>query len=202
MTHEDRRRHAPAAERNRGPLLDVLRGVLPPSGTVLEIASGSGQHAVFFARALPHLTFQPSERDEAAHESIRAWIEHERLENVRAPLLLDVTAASWPVTHADAMLCINMVHISPWEATLALLDGAARLLPTGAPLVLYGPYQRGGEHTAPSNAAFDVSLRSRDPAWGVRDLDDVTAAASERGLSLDAVHEMPANNLTVVFRRR
>lgn len=198
---EDRRRHAPAAERNRGPILEVLREVLPPSGTVLEIASGSGQHAVFFARALSGLTFQPSEKEASAHESIRAWIEHEQLDNVREPLTLDVTEPTWPLEHADAMLCINMIHISPWTAALALLDGAARLLPPGGPLVLYGPYRRGGEHTAPSNAAFDESLRSRNPEWGVRDLDEVAAAASERGLKLDGVHEMPANNLTVVFRR-
>jgi hypothetical protein len=193
---------APAAQRNRGPILEVLQRVLPARGRVLEIASGSGEHVVHFARALPQLTWQPSDPDPAARESIRAWIAHEKPDNALAPLALDVTRARW--AHAlepvDAVLCINMIHISPWEACLGLLYGCEMLLPQGGPLVLYGPFMRAGAHTAPSNAAFDASLRRQDPRWGVRDLDDVQREAALRGFQLAEVVEMPANNLTVVLR--
>jgi len=195
------RRHAAAAERNRGPILEVLRRVLPAQGLVLELASGSGLHVVFFAKALPALRFQPSDPDPEARASIRAWSTHEGLSNVADPLALDATASTWPLDRADAVLCSNMIHIAPWAATQGLMTHAARLLPSGAPLVLYGPYRRGGAHTAPSNESFDASLRARDPAWGVRDLEAVTALAQTSGLLLDEVVEMPANNLTVVFRR-
>lgn len=194
-------RHAAAAERNRGPILEVLRRVLPSEGRVLELASGSGVHVAFFAKALPSLSFQPSDPDAASRASVRAWIAQEGLTNVAAPLELDVTADRWPVEHADAVLCSNMIHIAPWAATEGLMRHAARLLPQGGPLVLYGPYRRGGVHTAPSNASFDASLRERDPAWGVRDLEAVTAAAQAEGLLLEEVVELPANNLAVVFRR-
>lgn len=193
--------HAPATERNREAILTVLRRVLPSEGTVLEVASGSGQHAIFFAAALPSVIWQPSDPSPEARASIAAWTASERAENVRPPLDLDVTREPWPVDRADAMLNVNMIHISPWQACEALLRGAARVLPAGAPLVMYGPYKRGGRHTADSNAAFDASLRSRDPSWGVRDLDDVAAEAKKHALELEEVVEMPANNLTVVYRR-
>ena len=193
------KRHAPATERNREPILAVLRLVLPARGLALEIASGSGQHAVHFAAALPGLAWQPSDRDPESLASIAAWRDEAALPNLRPPLLLDVLAP-WPVDRADALFCANMIHISPWSCTLALLDGAARILAPGAPLVLYGPYRRGGQHTAPSNAAFDASLRARDPAWGVRDLERVLAEAASRDLDLDRVVELPANNVAVVLR--
>jgi len=194
---------SPSAQRNRGPILEVLRRVLPASGRVLEIASGSGEHAVFFARALPKLTWQPSDPDPAALESIRAWIAHEKLANVLDPLVLDVARARWAYSldSVDAVLCINMIHIAPWEACLGLFYGCEELLPPGGPLVLYGPFMRGGAHTAPSNAAFDASLRREDPRWGMRDLDGVVREAQWRGFDLEEVVEMPANNLTAVFRK-
>jgi hypothetical protein len=197
----DPRRHAPATLRNRGPILEVLRQVLPAAGTVLEIASGSGEHAVFFADALSDLMWQPTDPDPDNRASIRAWIAETGVTNVTAPADLNAAARAWPVTHADAIVCINMIHISPWAATLGLLAGAARTLPTAAPLYLYGPYLRNGRHTAPSNEDFDQSLRAQNPEWGVRDLDEVSEAAAQAGLTLAEVIEMPANNLSVVFRR-
>ncbi|HYG87490.1 MAG TPA: DUF938 domain-containing protein [Azospirillum sp.] len=188
---------APAAGRNRDPILAVLRRVLPERGTVLEVAGGTGQHAAHFAAALPDLVWQPTDPDPAHRASIAAWTEG--LPNVRPPLALDATRRPWPVERADAVLCINMIHIAPWAACLGLLGGAAEVLAPGAPLVLYGPYRRGGAHTAPSNAAFDADLRARNPEWGVRDLEAVETAAA--GFVLEEVVEMPANNLTVVFRR-
>ncbi len=191
-----------SAQRNRGPILEVLQRVLPPAGRVLEIASGSGEHAVYFARALHNLTWQPSDPDRAARESIRAWIAQEKVANVLAPIALDMMNARWPymLDKVDAVVCINMIHIAPWEACLGLLYGCEQLLPPGGPLVLYGPFMRGGRHTAPSNAAFDESLRRQDPRWGVRDLDDVVREVALRGFHLAEVVEMPANNLTVVLR--
>jgi len=199
---DDPRRFAPATARNRDPILEVLRGVLPPGGLVLEIASGSGEHAVHFAAALPGLTFQPSDPDAAARASIDAWVAETGLAGIRPALALDAGAPGWPVERADAVLCINMIHISPWSATEGLLRGAAAILPAGAPLVLYGPYRRGGAHTAPSNAAFDADLRARNPEWGVRDLEEVAGLAAREGFGPPAVTAMPANNLVVVFRRR
>ncbi|WP_395390878.1 DUF938 domain-containing protein [Novosphingobium sp. BL-8A] len=198
----DLRRIAPATARNRDPILDVLRDVLPGSGTVLEIASGTGEHAVHFARGLPHLNWQPSDPDADARLSIAAWREAEAVPNLKPPLELDAAAPDWPVEHADAVVCINMIHISPWAATLGLMVGAGRLLASGATLVLYGPYHREGQATAPSNAAFDEDLRLRNPAWGLRLLEDVVREADGQGFDLDRVVEMPANNLTVVFRKR
>ena len=200
-TPPDARRYAPATTRNREPILAVLRRVLPAEGTVLEIASGTGEHAVHFARALPGLVWQPSDRDPDLRASVAAWTRAEGVANIRAPLALDVTDDPWPIARADAVVCINMIHISPWAATEGLMRGAAAILPAGGVLYLYGPYKRGGQHTAPSNAAFDASLRAQNPAWGVRDLDDVAAAASRAGLALDEIVEMPANNLSVIFRR-
>jgi SAM-dependent methyltransferase len=197
----DPRIYAPATQRNRDVILDVLRAALPSSGLVLEIASGSGEHAVHFAQALPRLTFQPTDPTPDALASIAAWIAETNVTNVRAPVLLDVTAQPWPVTAADAVLCINMIHISPWAATLGLMRGAASLLKSGAPLYTYGPYKRGGTHTAPSNANFDASLRARDPSWGVRDLEEVAAAARDAGFAAPEITPMPANNFSLVFRR-
>ena len=198
----DARRHAPAAERNREPILAVLRDALPSEGLVLEIAAGTGQHAVHFAAALPGLTWQPSDPDPGARASIDAWREQAGVDNLRPALELDVTRRPWPLENADAIVCINMIHISPWACTEALVENAAGILPAGGVLFTYGPYKREGEHTAPSNEAFDESLRARNPAWGVRDVDEVADAARRHGLELDAIHEMPANNLSLVFRRR
>jgi SAM-dependent methyltransferase len=205
MAEADERRFAPATARNRAPIVAVLERVLPPRGLVLEIASGTGEHAVAFARALPVLVFQPSDVDPDSLASIEAWRRHSGLVNVRPALPLDVHALPWRMPGdlaIDAVLCINMIHIAPWSACLALLDGAAAALEPGAPLVLYGPYRERGAHTAPSNEAFDASLRERDPRWGVRDLDDVAREAAARGLALEEVVAMPANNLTLVLRRR
>jgi SAM-dependent methyltransferase len=192
---------SPAAERNKDAILDVLTRVLPEQGTVLEIASGTGQHVVHFARALSHLYWQPSDPDPAMCESIAAHLARQRLNNVAAPLRLDVIEFESDLDGVAAMLCINMVHISPWAATAGLFAAGTRLLRPGAPLIVYGPYKRGGAHTAPSNAAFDASLKARDPAWGVRDLDAVVQVASDAGFELEEIVSMPANNLTVVFRR-
>jgi hypothetical protein len=192
---------APAVARNRDPILAVLRDVLPAAGTVLEIASGTGEHAVHFAAALPHLVWQPTDPDAQARGSIAAHAARAGLANLRPPLELDASAPTWPVTRADALVSINMIHISPWRATQGLMAGAARVLPAGAPLYLYGPYRRHGLHTAPSNAAFDENLRARDPAWGVRDLDEVAELAAALGFALQRSVAMPANNLSVIFRR-
>ena len=192
---------APAPERNKGPILDVLRRVLPEQGLVLEIASGTGQHVIHFAAALPDLTWQPSDADAQARASIAAWSADANLPNVLPPLDLDVRSEPWPVERADALVCINMIHIAPWAAAERLLDGASRLLGPGAPLVLYGPYRREGRHTAPSNEAFDADLRRRNPEWGVRDLEAVSALATRNGFVPEEVVAMPANNLCVVLRR-
>jgi hypothetical protein len=199
--------YAPATQRNREPILAVLRRVLPASGAVLEVASGTGEHAVWFAEQLPDLVFQPSDPSPAHRASIAAWIASCGLANLRAPLALDVTSASWETgagipRDLGAILCINMIHIAPWAAAQGLLRGAGAALAPGRPLYLYGPYRRGGAHTAPSNEAFDRSLRAQDPAWGVRDLDALVAAAEAAGFALEEVVEMPANNLSVILRRR
>jgi len=198
----DARRFAPATERNRGPILDVLRTQLPAAGTVLEIASGSGEHVVHFAAALPHLAFQPSDPDPVNRDSIAAWIAHTAVTNVGPPIAIDAAAPRWSLPEAPAaILCINMIHISPWAATLGLMRNAGAALTKGGVLYLYGAFKRNGEHTAPSNAAFDESLRARDSAWGVRDLEAVLEAANRAGLSLADTLSMPANNLSVVLRR-
>jgi SAM-dependent methyltransferase len=193
---------APAAARNREPILSVLRRVLPKHGTVLEIASGSGEHVVHFAAGLPNLAWQPTDMDPTALKSIEAHRGSAALPNIFPALRLDVEAASWPVTRADAVVCINMLHIAPWSAAEGLMAGAGRVLPVGGVLYLYGPFQENGRHTAPSNAAFHASLRARNPDWGVRDLRDVAEMAVRNGLELIERIAMPANNLSVVFRRR
>jgi hypothetical protein len=197
----DYRQYAPATVRNRDFILDVLRDVLPMSGAILEIASGSGEHVVHFARNLPSLVFQPSDPEPEALRSIAAWVEATDVANVRAPIVLNASQSPWPIASADGVICINMVHISPWDATEGLLVGAAAILPPGSPLYLYGPYKREGVATAPSNEAFDRSLRARNPTWGLRELEAVVAIAESVGFSAPTVTEMPANNLSVVFRR-
>jgi Protein of unknown function (DUF938) len=205
IVERDLRLSTPSALRNRQPILAVLRRVLPASGVVLEIASGTGEHVRHFAAELPGLVFQPSDPDERARSSIAAWVASDGLRNVRAPLAIRAEDDDWGLGPSAgeirAMININMIHISPWRACLGLLRGAAQCLPPSAPLVLYGPYRRGGQHTAPSNEAFDADLQRRNPDWGVRDLDRVAACAEERGLELAEVVEMPANNLCVVLRR-
>jgi SAM-dependent methyltransferase len=198
----DARRSAPAAARNRDPILHVLRRELPERGLVLEVASGSGEHVVYFARALPDLDFQPSDPDSKARASIDAWTAAEGLRNVRPAVALDAAACAWPLHAADAVLCINMIHVAPWAATLGLVQGAARVLPHGGLLYLYGPFRRGGEHTAPTNAAFDRSLRAQDPSWGVRDLEAVAALAASYGFGDLRIALMPANNLSLILRKQ
>ena len=190
----------PRSARNREPILAVLRRVLPASGLVLEIASGSGEHAAFFAAALPGVTWQPSDPDARARASIAAYRDDRAAANLLPPLDLDA-AAAWPIAHADAVVCINMIHIAPWVACEGLVAGAARVLPAGSVLYFYGPYQEDGRHTAPGNAAFDADLRARDPRWGVRDLGEVIALARRHGLAHEETVAMPANNRSVVFRR-
>ena len=194
------KRSAPSATRNREPILEVLHQVLPDRGLVLEIASGTGEHAVHFAAALPGLTWQPTDPDADARASIAAWRDEAGLPNLRPPLPLDVTAA-WPVDAADAMLCINMIHIAPSRATPALFDHAARILSAGAPLLLYGPYRRRDRELEPSNVAFDLELKRRNPDWGLRELETVVATAAESGFDPAIVIAMPSNNLSLVFRR-
>ena len=193
---------APAAERNKVFILDVLRRVLPERGLVLEIASGTGQHVAYLAAELPGLAWQPSDADPKMMATIAAWTAETAAGNVLRPITLDVRDPAWPIEAADAVLCINMIHIAPWEATLGLMRGAARVLAKGGLLVLYGPYRRHGRHTAPSNESFDAWLRNQNGAWGVRDLEAVVEAAGVQGLVFDGAVEMPANNLTVVFRRK
>jgi hypothetical protein len=195
------RQYAPATLRNRDFILDVLRVVLPTMGLILEIASGSGEHVIHFAKNLPALVFQPSDADPDARLSVAAWVKAAGVTNVRAPISLDASHSVWPIASANGVICINMVHISRWEATLGLIKGAAAILPPGSPLYLYGPYIRGGFATAPSNQAFDQSLRDRDPNWGLRDLEAVAAMAQSARFSAPVITEMPANNLSVVFRR-
>lgn len=190
-----------AADRNKQPILNVLESVLPETGTVLEVASGTGQHICFFAAALPALTWQPTEPDAPARASMMARIREAGLENVQRPVALDVHEANWPVaTGLDAMLCINMIHISPWSATGALMRGAALHLRTDGKLVLYGPY-RENDTAVQSNLDFDASLKRRNPEWGLRALEDVTLLAAEHGLRRSHIVRMPANNLTVVFSK-
>ena len=195
------RRSAPAALRNREPIADVLAEWLPNSGLVLEIASGSGEHAVYFAERFPALEWQPTDVHADALASIAAWREEAALPNVREPLALDAAAPDWPVDRADAVLSINMVHISPWKSALGLLDGASRLLAHGAPLVMYGPWLNDAIPTADSNLAFDADLKRRDAEWGLRRVEDFAAAAASRGLLLEATRAMPANNLMLLLRR-
>jgi hypothetical protein len=192
---------APAAARNRDPILQVLRDHLTHPAFVLELASGTGEHAVWFSGAMPNLTWQPTDLDPEALESITAWQESAHLPNLLPPLQLDAAAQTWPVAQADAIVAINMIHISPWAVTKGLIAGAARILTLGGKLFLYGPFREAGVHTGPGNAAFDADLQARNPSWGIRDLDEVAALATSHGLKGPERIAMPANNLIVVFRR-
>ena len=194
-------RSAPAALRNREPIADVLAEWLPASGTVLEIASGSGEHALFFAKRFPALEWQPSDVHPDALASIAAWRDTADLPNLRPPLTIDAAAADWPIGRADAVLSINMVHISPWASALGLLDGAQRLLSPEAPLILYGPWLSDDVETAPTNFDFDADLKRRNAEWGLRRVEDFAAAASQRGLRLVETRSMPANNMMLLLRR-
>jgi hypothetical protein len=195
------RQEAPATARNREPIAAVLSEELPEAGLVLEIASGTGEHAVHFARAFPQIEWQPSDPNAEALASIAAWREVADLPNLRAPEMLDASAGAWPIAAADAMVCINMVHISPWSATRGLFGEAARILPTKAPLILYGPYLEDGVEAAPSNLAFDESLRSRNPAWGLREVGALDQLGEQHGFARTRRVEMPANNLMLVYRK-
>lgn len=196
------RRSAPAALRNREPIAAVLRKWLPSHGSVLEIASGTGEHAVYFAEQFPELEWQPTDIHPDALSSIRAWRETAGALNLREPLLLDAASAEWPVERTDAVLSINMVHISPWGSALGLIEGAARVLPSGGPLILYGPWLANEIETAPTNLAFDAELKRRNAEWGLRKVEDFAAAAAERGIELEQMVTMPANNLMLLLRRR
>jgi Protein of unknown function (DUF938) len=195
------RRSAPAALRNREPIAEVLREWLPESGLVLEIASGTGEHVVYFAEHFPALEWQPSDIHSDALASIGAWVAASGAGNIRRPLAIDASQPAWPIDRAAAVLSINMVHISPWASALGLLDGAARILPEGAPLILYGPWISNAIETAPSNLEFDENLRARDAEWGLRSVEDFAAAAAQRGLKLEQTRAMPANNLMLLLRR-
>lgn len=197
----DARKFAPAAARNRAAILDVLGPRLPSRGRLLEIASGSGEHTMHFAAAYPAVTFQPSDPDPTNRASIDAWAAHLGLPNVKRALDIDATTTFAPVTAADVVVSINMIHIAPWDAAVGLVRNAATVLTAGGLLFLYGPYRRNGAHTAPSNEAFDQSLKASDPAWGVRDLEAVIALAEDAGFDPLEVVEMPANNLSVMFKR-
>jgi hypothetical protein len=195
------RRSAPAALRNREPIAEVLGEWLPARGLVLEIASGTGEHATYFAERFPALDWQPSDVHPDALASIATWCGAAGLPNLHAPIVIDASTPNWPIDHADAVLSINMVHISPWPSALGLLDGAARLLSSGAPLILYGPWLQDGVAAAPSNLAFDADLKRRDPSWGLRLVEEFAAEAGNRGFDLLETREMPANNLMLRLRR-
>lgn len=196
------KRHAPATGRNSAPIAAVLEDELPALGTVLEIASGSGEHALFFARRFPDLLWQPSDLEADALASIRAWSEKGQAENLLPPIELDASSGRWPIQRADAVMCINMIHISPWAAAEGLLAGAGAILPQDAPLIVYGPFLEAELQTAESNLAFDASLKARNPAWGLRDRTELDKLADAAGFVRSARHVMPANNLMLVYRRK
>jgi hypothetical protein len=198
---DDLRLRAPAASRNRDLILNVLQSHLPENGLILEVASGSGEHSVWFGERLPDHAIQPSDPDPRARASIDAWAAASGIRNIRPAIDLDAAAAVWTITEAAALVCINMIHISPWAATRGLLSGAARILPAGGPLFLYGPFKRSGAHTSQSNADFDLDLRRRNVEWGVRDLESVAELAAASGFAAPQVVEMPANNLSLIFRK-
>ncbi len=202
----DARKYADATQRNRQPILEVLQRILPPQGNILEIASGTGQHAIFFASNLVNYHWYPSDPDPVLRDSIEAWRNHFPTENLHSPLDIDAISPSWSIEKEqislNAIVNINMIHISPWKACLGLMAGANRILSTGGILYLYGPCKRNGNHTAPSNEMFDRSLRSRNSQWGVRNLEDVVEIAESEDLALQEVVEMPANNLSVIFRKQ
>ena len=194
------KRYAPATERNRDVIAETLVNVLPAQGLVLEIASGTGEHAVHFAQLFPGITWQPSDPDPIAIASINAWRGDCAVLNVRSAMLLDASA-DWPIAHADAVVCINMAHISPWAATVGLLRNAARILPQSAPLFIYGPFRQHDVPLAEGNATFDAALRQQNVEWGLRYVEDITKEARDVGLTLDQIIPMPSNNLSLIFCR-
>ncbi len=202
----DNRQYAPATQRNREAILEVLLQVLPPEGNVLEISSGTGEHSIFFAPALQPRKWIPSDPNPLAIASITDWQKYSPVPNLAKPITIDVTVSDWSSNHdlqnqdIRAIVNINMIHISPWAACLGLMAGAKNLLPVGGILYLYGPFKQNGQHTAPSNAEFDASLRSQNPEWGVRELDEVIAVAEQEKIILQKIVPMPANNLSVVFQ--
>lgn len=197
-------RHAPATLRNRDPILEVLKRTLPQAGVLLEVASGTGEHAAFIAPRLPKgLMWQPSEARVDALADIDIQTSDARASCVRPAIVLNASDSAWPISAADAVFCCNMIHIAPWTAAEGLFAGSSRILADAAPLILYGPFKRHGMHTAPSNQSFDDGLRARDSGWGVRCLDtEVMPLAEQSGFAVDEIVAMPANNLTVIFRRR
>ncbi|MDV7339963.1 DUF938 domain-containing protein [Terasakiella sp. A23] len=197
----DQRLFYPATERNRDVILDVLKDFFPTKGQCLEIASGSGEHVVHFASAFPDVTFHPSDLEKDCLNSITAWTAHQGLTNIQPPQMLDTTQDNWDLPQLDAILCINMVHISPWEATIGLIEKAGTFLKEGGCLYLYGPYRRFGKHTAPSNESFEGWLKSKDERFGVRHMEEVEAEADKNGLKLSQIVDMPANNFSLVFRK-
>ena len=199
--HDDRRLFSPSAERNRTHILPILQRVLPAAAEVLEVGSGTGEHAVYFCAHIAGLRWQPTDADPAAIDSILAWISHSALSRIAMPLKLDLQSASWPVQRADAIVAINVLHYSPWSSTPALFHGAARVLSENGIVFCYGPYLRDNAHTSASNAAFDDWLHEIDPRFGVRDLGAVEAEARKQGFFLDEIVDMPSNNLSLVFRR-
>ncbi len=201
MASKGKRFSSPSALRNREAIWNILQAFLPEKGMVLEIASGSGEHAIHFAARLPKLIWQPSDPSSKARASIREWSSEKRLENLLSPLDIDVTNEVWPVERADAILAINMVHISPWSATEGLMKGAGKLLPRDGCLILYGPYKQEGREFVESNVDFDNWLRNQDMQWGIRQLEEVAELAAQCSLKLSSVIDMPANNLSVIFRR-
>lgn len=198
----DARMSAPSTARNRIPIFNVLHPRLPADGMVLEIASGAGEHITGLAKqSAPSLVFQPTDPDSDARRSVDAWTRELGLTNVRPAIDLDASTSDWPIKHADVVFCINMIHISPWSATEGLFRGAAKIVPTGGVLFTYGPYRRGGAHTSAGNQSFDADLRSRNPEWGIRDLEEITELATQSGFKEPEVVEMPANNLSLIFKR-
>jgi len=194
-------RHAPATMRNRDAIVAVLRDVLPSTGRILEVASGTGEHAVYFGQQFPDLSFQPSDPDPANLESITAWTNRENVSNVLSPLPLNALTSDWDIDQPAAILCINMIHIAPWEATIGLFNNAAELLRPSAPLYLYGPYFRKGVETAQGNLDFERSLKSRNLQWGIRDVADIDALAAQSGFKRQNLIEMPANNISLIYHR-
>lgn len=202
MGSADERLYAPATERNREAILSVLKSILPKQGKVLEIASGTGEHITFWAPHFPNITWQPSDPDPMHLASIEGWIAQLPAANILPPIQIDVTNQTWSIDSVEVILCVNMIHIAPWEACLGLFRGAQSLLSKGGLLYLYGPFKQQGKHTAPSNEAFDLSLRAQDPSWGVRDLEAVIDSAQKHDLHVQQVIPMPANNLSVMFYKR
>jgi Protein of unknown function (DUF938) len=198
---EEQKRYAPATLRNRDVIAEALGRILPDHGTVLEIASGTGEHLAHFAEIFPNIDWQPSDYDEAGLISIDAWSVDAGLPNILSPMRIDAAAADWPIGRADAILCINMIHISPWQAAIGLMAGAGRILTAGALLYLYGPFRQHGVILAEGNASFDASLKERDSDWGLRYVEDVAALADQAGLRLETIEPMPSNNLSLVFRK-